>query len=207
MYMTNLPFPDHRHKNNGTEDGPVTVIVTRRAKREKIGEFEAWMDGIIHESMKFEGHLGVNIIRPSDPANPEYVIIIRFNSYENLLNWEKSEARKEWLRKSRGLTEGEPRREIQTGLEFWFTPLSRSQKESGELATLPPRYKMALVTGGIVFLLLITLIPQIRELTAGLPIWVSTLLGVAIMVLLMTYVIMPLVTRLLKPWLSNRRMF
>jgi antibiotic biosynthesis monooxygenase (ABM) superfamily enzyme len=26
-------------------------------------------------------------------------------------------------------------------------------------------------------------------------------------VFLMTYVIMPLVTRLLKPWLSNRRMF
>src|SRR5919198_236669 len=159
------------------------------------------MDGISHEAMKFEGHMGANIIRPHDLSNPEYVIIIRFNTYENLSRWEKSEVRKEWLKKSRDVTEGEPRTEIQTGLEFWFTPLA-----SNEQVTLPPRYKMAMVTGSIVFVLLSTLIPQIRQLTSTMPFLLSTLIGVVIMVLLMTYVIMPLVTRLLRPWLSKKRL-
>jgi antibiotic biosynthesis monooxygenase (ABM) superfamily enzyme len=193
----------HDDKNQGSSDGPVTVIVTRKARKGKISEFEEWMDAITHEAMKFEGHMGVNIIRPSDFANPEYVIILRFNTYQNLTKWEKSEIRKEWLEKSKDVTEGEPKTEIQTGLEFWFTPLTSTNKH----VTPPPRYKMAMVTGGVVFVLLSTLVPQIRQMTANLPILLSTLVGVVIMVLLMTYVIMPSMTKLLRPWLAKKRLF
>jgi hypothetical protein len=38
--------------------GPVTVIVNAKPRNGKIKAFEEWMDGIIHESMKFEGHMG-----------------------------------------------------------------------------------------------------------------------------------------------------
>jgi uncharacterized protein len=65
------------HHTNGDTDGenngPVTVIVSRKAKKGKIKKFEEWADGIVHESMKFEGHMGVKIIRPSNLSNPEYV--------------------------------------------------------------------------------------------------------------------------------------
>jgi uncharacterized protein len=74
-----MSLPQHR------EDGPITVIVTRTAKKSKIKEFEDWMDGIVHESLKFEGHLGVNIIKPVEHSKPEYVIIFRFNTLDNLL--------------------------------------------------------------------------------------------------------------------------
>jgi hypothetical protein len=37
----------------------VTTIVTRKARKRKIREFEKWMDGVVHEAMKFEGHMGV----------------------------------------------------------------------------------------------------------------------------------------------------
>jgi antibiotic biosynthesis monooxygenase (ABM) superfamily enzyme len=84
------------------EDGPITVIVTRTAKKGRIKEFEDWMDGIVHESLKFEGHLGVNIIRPVEQSRPEYVIIFRFNTLDNLLKWEKSQARRDWLEKKQG---------------------------------------------------------------------------------------------------------
>jgi antibiotic biosynthesis monooxygenase (ABM) superfamily enzyme len=194
----------HTEGNTGDQNiGPVTVIVNRKAKKGKIDEFEQWMDAITHEAMKFEGHMGVNIIRPTDPlSNPEYVIIFRFNTYENLSKWENSEIRKEWLKKSFDVTEGEPVVQKLTGLEFWFTPLN-----SNEQIFVPPRYKMAMVTGGIVFVLLSTLLPQVRQLTSTLPALLSTLVGVVIMVLLMTYVIMPNVTKLLRPWLSRRKLF
>jgi hypothetical protein len=192
------------HENDqGTSAGPVTVIVTRKAKKGKIDEFEEWMDGIIHEAMKFEGHMGVNIIRPPDLSDPEYVIIFRFNTYENLAKWEKSEVRKEWLKKSLDVAEGDAVVQKQTGLEFWFTPRSSDNMP----AIPPPRYKMAIVTGGIIFVMLNTLIPLIRQLTVDLHFLLSTLVAIAVMVPLMTYLIMPSVTRLLKPWLSKPKMF
>jgi uncharacterized protein len=201
----------HNDNNQGSNDGPVTVIVTRKAKKGKIKEFEEWMDGIIHEAMKFEGHMGVNIIRPSDLSNPEYVIIFRFSTYENLKQWEKSEKRKEWLKKSKGITEGEPVVEMQTGLEFWFTPSSgqgsSSSGDNGPATPPPPRYKMAIVTGGIIFIMINTLLPLIRQLTIDLHFLLSTLVAIVIMVPLMTYVVMPYVTRLLRPWLSKKRLF
>jgi antibiotic biosynthesis monooxygenase (ABM) superfamily enzyme len=36
----------------------VTTIVTRKARKGKTREFEKWMDGLVHEVMKFEGHMG-----------------------------------------------------------------------------------------------------------------------------------------------------
>jgi antibiotic biosynthesis monooxygenase (ABM) superfamily enzyme len=199
------------HTERIDKDGPVTVIVTRIAKRDKIREFEVWMDGIIHEAMKFEGHMGVNVIRPSDQSNPEYTIIFRFNTFENLAKWENSEARREWLVKSKQVAEGEPVVEKQTGLEFWFTPRSTTGSINGDKAPpapiAPPRYKMVIVITAIIFLLVSTLLPQIRQLTTGLHVHLSTFLGVAIMALLMTYVIMPSITRLLGPWLSKKRLF
>jgi uncharacterized protein len=191
---------------HGQEDGPITVIVTRIAKKGRIKEFDDWMDGIIHESLKFEGHLGVNIIRPVEHSRPEYVIIFRFNTLDNLLKWEKSPERKNWLEKSKDVVEGEDKVQKVTGLEFWFTPrsLHRAEHEANDnevsfpTVNLPQRYKMVMVTVGILFVLLHTLIPPIRQLTETLPLLLSDLLGVIITVLIMTYLIMPSVTRLLK---------
>jgi uncharacterized protein len=196
------------------DDGPITVIVTRIAKKGRIKQFEDWMDGIVHESLKFEGHLGVNIIRPVEKSRPEYVIIFRFNTLDNLLKWEKSQERKDWLEKSKDVVEGEDKVQKFTGLEFWFTPRSphrakheaNNNEDSIPTMNVPPRYKMVMVTVSILFVLLHTLIPPIRQLTESLPLLLSDLLGVTVTVLLMTYLIMPSATRLLKAWLYKRKL-
>jgi uncharacterized protein len=159
------------------------------------------LDGIIHESIKFEGHMGVNIIRPPDPSNPEYIIIVRFNSYQNLAKWENSEIQRKWIEKGKDLIEDEPKVAKQTGLEFWFTPLF------GNTALEPPRYKMAIVTGAVIFVIINTFFPLIQNATAGLPVLLQALILVVIMTLLMTYGIMPAVTWLLRPWLSKKKFF
>ena len=98
----------------------------------------------------------------------------------------------------------EPDFEVQklTGLEFWFTPYL---KESSYLIPLkpPPRYKMVLVTIPIISFMLLTLVPQTHVFTEMLliPYAIRLVIAITITVLLMTYVIMPLITRLLKSWL------
>lgn len=194
--------PDHANADNAI--GPVTVIVTRKVKLGRSKEFEQWLDGIIHAAMKFEGHMGVNVIRPVPPSR-EYTIIFRFDTYANLTRWENSETRKEWLDKSLDLVEGESL-EKHSGMEFWFTPKFEDGNNRVLQAVIPPRYKMAIVTISLVFVLLISIAQAVRQiLGSALPSIVVTLISTIVMVVLMTYVIMPTATRILRPWLYKNR--
>ena len=67
----------------------------------------------------------------------------------------------------------------------------------------PPRYKMVIVTIPVLSILLMTLVPQIHFLTEmlSIPFPIRLVIAITIIVLLMTYVIMPLLTKLLKSWL------
>jgi uncharacterized protein len=194
--------------NNSTQHSkPVTVIVKRIAKKDKIKEFEEWLSGISKEVSRQEGSMGIDIIKPtpniSNKSKPEYVIIFRFNTYENLDKWEKSPIRHEWLQKGRKLAESDYDVQKMTGLEFWFTPYFNDESSPMIPLQPPPRYKMVIVTIPVISILLMTLVPQIHFLTEmlSIPFPVRLVIALTITVLLMTYIIMPLLTKLLKPWL------
>jgi antibiotic biosynthesis monooxygenase (ABM) superfamily enzyme len=190
------------------KDGPVTAVVTRTPKRDKVEEFEEWLQGFIGESLRFEGHLGVNVIRPADEAKRQYVIIVRFNNLENMLKWENSDERNRWIEKGRKLTEDEGKIEKLTGMEFWFTPFAfRNPRGQGQVPLTPPRYKVAIVTTAVIFIMLTTIIPLVHKLNEEIPSLLRILLETSIIVVLMTYVIMPNVTQVLSPWLSKRNLF
>ncbi|MGH9983746.1 MAG: hypothetical protein ACRD8W_07295 [Nitrososphaeraceae archaeon] len=74
-----------KENNDNKSEGqslPVTVIVKRIAKKNKITEFEEWLSGISKEVSRQDGSTGIDIIRPTDKeSKPEYVIIFRFNNY------------------------------------------------------------------------------------------------------------------------------
>ncbi|MGB8132863.1 MAG: hypothetical protein WCE99_01610, partial [Nitrososphaeraceae archaeon] len=57
----------------------------------------------------------------------------------------------------------------------------------------------------VIALLLLTLVPQIHFIGESLliPYSIRFVIAIAIMVLLMTYIIMPLLTKVLRPWLFN----
>jgi uncharacterized protein len=196
------------NNNSNKQLKPVTIIVKRIAKKDKIKEFEEWLSGISKVVSRQEGLMGIDIIRPApnttnNKSKSEYVVIFRFNSYENLEKWEKSPIQNEWLQKGRKLAEADPDVQKMTGLEFWFTPYFKD--ESSPLIPLqpPPRYKMVIVTVPVISILLLTLVPQIQFLTEmlSIPFPVRLVIALTITVLLMTYVIMPLLTKLLKSWL------
>ncbi len=195
---------DNNDNNSNNYSNPVTVIVKRIAKKDKIKEFEEWLSGISKEVSKQEGSMGIDIIRPTDKSKPEYVVIFRFNNYNNLTKWEKSSIREEWIQKGRKLVEADPDVRKMTGLEFWFTPYFKDKSSSSIIPiSPPPRYKMAIVTIPVISILLLTLVPQIHTLTEMLliPFQIRLVIGITITVLLMTYLIMPLLTKLLRPWL------
>src|ERR671910_553767 len=187
-------------RNSAERSLPVTVIVKRIAKRDRIKEFEEWVSGISKEMSRQEGSMGTEIIRPVDnkESKPEYVIIFRFNNYDNLRKWENSAIRNEWLRKGRELVVADPDVQKLTGFEFWFTPYSKKPSDLTPVISPPPRYKMVIVTIPVISLLLLTLVPEIHFVTERLfiPYAIRFIIAITITVILMTYVIMPLLTKL-----------
>jgi antibiotic biosynthesis monooxygenase (ABM) superfamily enzyme len=185
--------------SNPGDDPPVTAVASRRVKRGREQEFEAWVSGILAAANRFPGYLGSEILRPSDPDENEYKIIFRFDHASNLHAWENSEERRHWLRKSRPLLHEEEKVHVLTGLETWFTLPSNP----GEPA--PPRYKMVVVTWLGVFPIVSVIFSLFGQWLNLLPTLVRTLVFTVVMVTLMTYVIMPRMTRLFAFWLYPDR--
>jgi uncharacterized protein len=180
------------------DDPPVTAIASRRVKSGKEQEFEEWVSGILGAAAEFPGYLGSNVIRPSDDDDDEFQILFKFDHASNLKRWEKSGERRTWLRRVEPLVHEENVR-VLTGLETWFTLPSRP----GEPA--PPRYKMAVVTWIAVFPLATAIFALTQPVLGGLPSVIRTLVFTLIMVTLMTYVVMPRMTRLFSFWLYPKK--
>jgi antibiotic biosynthesis monooxygenase (ABM) superfamily enzyme len=182
--------------NSNKHSKPVTVIVKRIAKKDKIKEFEEWLSGISKEVSRQEGSMGIDIIKPTSNASSK-------SKFEYVIKWEKAPIRNEWLQKGRKLVEADPDVQKMTGLEFWFTPYFNDESSPMIPLQPPPRYKMVIVTIPVISILLLTLVPQIHFLTEmlSIPFLIRLVIALTITVLLMTYVIMPLLMKLLKPWL------
>ncbi|BAU65452.1 hypothetical protein STA3757_28380 [Stanieria sp. NIES-3757] len=181
--------------NEQQEDPPVTVVISRRVKPGCEEAFEKFISGITAASMTFEGHLGANIFRPSTPGDTEYRIIFKFDRKSNLERWQKSECCRQWLARADSLILGQPVVEVITGLETWFTiPLSKP-------IVPPPRHKMAVVTLVAIFPLIQIVNMAIAPWFKSFPPLLSSLILTALIVLLMTYVVMPRMTLLFTRWL------
>lgn len=187
--------------NHHPADPPVTVVISRRVKPRCKKAFEKFISGITAAAMTFEGHLGTNVFRPSSPEDNEYKIIFKFDRASNLRIWEESETRRQWLARAESLRLEPARIRVMTGLETWFT------LPAPKRMIPPPRYKMAAVT-------LITLFPliQLANLTLApllellpLPVLLQSFIITAILVLIMTYLAMPRMTRLFSPWLYPKQ--
>jgi len=177
------------------DEGPVTVSVARRVRPGREAAYEAWVRGITSAAAGFPGHQGINVLRPSVATGGEYVLIYRYDSYAHARQWEESAERAQWLEQLGPLVAGEERRKRVTGLEFWF------DLPEVPAAARPSPHKMALVLFVVVYVLVLGLNLALAPLLGGAPLWFRLLLVIGIQVLLMTYLVMPRVTRLLKPWL------
>ena len=180
------------------EQQPVTVIVRRRVRPEHSEEFEDWLDRIGAVAQSFPGHLGVVIAKPVVPERDDWVVAFRFDTADHLADWESSEERARALAEVEHLTTSESVK-VLTGLEFWFKPPPGAARQP------PSPLKMALVTTVGLYPLVLWLAPAIAGQLTALPGPLQVLLTVSALVLVMTYAVMPLLTRALSFWLFARQ--
>jgi uncharacterized protein len=190
---------DAADRSNGSppegSDGPVTTTVTRRVKPGHEPFYEQFLEGIIAEASRFPGHLGVEVFRPESASAGEYRIVYRFDTGEHLRAWLDSDERAAWLERAEPHVIGPMRTQLLTGLETWFTVPGRPSTPP------PPPYKMALVTWITIFPLITLVVVVLGPLLGRLALVPGLAITTAVTVPIMTWLVMPRVTRLLRGWL------
>lgn len=175
----------------------VTVVISQLVKPGCEDAYEAWLKNIVTVARTYQGHLGTNIIRPQPGVRPECVIILRFDNYENLKIWMESRDREYWLNQGKHLVQSDPYVQQVSGLEAWFSIPGKTLKT-------PPRHKTALLTWAAVYTLINILGTFLTPMLRSLPPLIVSLIISGIMVGLLTYIIMPRVSRLFSKWLYGK---
>jgi hypothetical protein len=179
-------------------DEPVTVLYSRRVKPGREADFQAWAHGIVAASRRFPGHLGASVL--DDPDSREYHILFSFTDRTSLRAWLDSAERRRWLARVGQLLEADQGLQQLTGLETWF------RLPGGTVPTMkpPPRWKMWLVSMVAVYPLVLAFQALLVPRMTGLPLPLKALSFPLVLLTLMTFVVMPVVTRLLRRWLGPR---
>ncbi len=174
----------------------VTVVIRHHVRAESVPGYEQWLERIVPIAERFPGHRGVHVIRPA-PGSTLYTVTLRFDSLSHAEDWFQSDARQTLLSEVMPFLASDEQRQTVTGLEFWFHP------EPGQKPA--KRYKQFLLTLSVIFPLTMVVPLPVHWLATKLTwldnTWLTHLASAAIIVGLMTYVLMPRVTRLASRWL------
>jgi antibiotic biosynthesis monooxygenase (ABM) superfamily enzyme len=173
----------------------INVAITRRVRAGREAEFQQELRQFFQNSFDEGSVLGASMIVPAPgDTSREFGILRSFANEAERDAFYASPLFKAWDEKARALTEGEAVRRELHGLEAWF----RSSQNP------PPRWKMAVATFVGVYptslLLGETLGPSVHHL----PLLLRAVVMATTMVALLTWVVMPLVTRLLHRWLHPK---
>lgn len=172
---------------------PVTTIVQQYVLPGKDEAFEAWSKAIRMACRTYKGYLGSEMIKPLEEGGT-YTTIFRFDSYANLEIWMESKERQEHLARTSDFCAAPPQINQYQSLEFMF-PTDTSGKP-------PSKKRMAAIT----YLGLIApvyFVPGlVREHVTTQPL-IATLLSLAVITPTMVYAVMPLLTRVFRPFLQR----
>lgn len=178
------------------------VLVSRRAKPGHEEELEKTWNKLSEVASRFPGYIGGQLIKPSEPDGGSeerlYHMLFAFDTPEHLHQWQESPERALGLKALEPHVEGHTVFHELSGLEHWFTPAKAQSSRP------PPRWKIALITWlGIyptVLVLFLTIAPYLEHW----PLPLRTAIITALVVLVMTWLVAPTLTKWFHNWLHPK---
>jgi antibiotic biosynthesis monooxygenase (ABM) superfamily enzyme len=171
----------------------ITVVVAREVAPGRETEFHRWVDDeLLAAAARFPGFLGAGVLEPAAGGSVWHVVH-RFDTPEHLAAWEGSPVRTRLLAEGSEFVRTVAVRRLD-GMEAWFEPPSRP---SGP----PRRWKTFLMTASVILVLQTVLSVLLRPLVGDWPMFLRTAAVIVPLVALMTWVVMPRLSRLLAGWL------
>jgi antibiotic biosynthesis monooxygenase (ABM) superfamily enzyme len=176
-------------------DNQVVVVLSRFVLTENCQTFETVLAELIAAAQPY-GRASAEILRgPPTLAGRLYHVVYRFADDASLRVWEKSDERRTLAARAEALASGGGTWRL-TGLEAWFDIPAPSP---------PSRHRMAFITWAGIWPLVSLAICFLAPLLVGYPFLARTAITSAVLVLVMTYVVMPLLARATSRWLYPAR--
>ncbi len=151
-------------------------------------------DRAVAAARKFGGLVRAELLPAVPGVQPETVALLTFASHEDLERWLSSAERRETLEAIAPYTEGNRTTNVVGGFAGWFAQHS---------ATEPRRWKQALAVLAALVPVSIVLTKLRLTLAPGLPNMLGVGLGAAANVVVLTWIVMPSLTRALSGWLER----
>jgi antibiotic biosynthesis monooxygenase (ABM) superfamily enzyme len=172
---------------------PATAVITREVEQGHETDYDEWSRRFLAAVTQAPGYEGATFVGPPHDEPGRRMLILRFADRPSLRRWVDSPERRsltaESDRFSRHVYE-EP-----SSLETWFAIPGLGAVQP------PPRWKMALATTPAAYVLITVIVLAVDPISEGWPRAAVNALVTVVMVLLLTYVAMPVVTRVLRRWL------
>ena len=179
-------------------DGIVTAHILRKAKPGQLPALEEKISATLELAAKAEGYIGSGVFRGTLAGIPYVSVILHFASRSQLEHWRQTaQAKHAFVEASRYALEP-PEIEFIEGKTGWF--------DYPEVPTFrpAPKWKMAIVTWLAIYPILTLFImgtgPFLGDIHVVARLFVSTLMIAP----LMTWIVMPTMTRIFRRWLFAR---
>lgn len=174
---------------------PVTVVISRRVIKGREAEFERLSSQMTERAARYPGYLGASMFRPASSDDPEYRIIFKFSDDTTLSAWQQSSERAEILEQIEPLLIAPSQVETTSGIINWFTLPGHNPVKP------PPKYKMTFVSWLALYPTVTIIFLLFGDLLAQIPLLLRTLLITAVVMVAMSYLLMPRFTRWFAFWL------
>lgn len=173
----------------------LNILILRQVRDDRREDFEEAVRNWIPQAIQFPGHLGVFMLTPP-PGSDEYGALLRFHDEDSWKHFSSWEPYCNFLASIRPMLAAEPRTETLHGLEAWFRP---------RMVPPPPRWKMACITYLGVLAMVWLASRTVNLAMPDAPGWAAYLLINAIVVVGLTWAVMPGLSRVFGEWLRSRR--
>lgn len=177
----------------------VSMVFAQRIESGEEEKFQQWRAEILEAQAALPGFLGSESLPPVPGLQEHWVDIVRYDCAEHLEAWLTSDARAKLLKNRPFAPKAFSEHRIASGLEGWF-----STPHKPSLAP-PPRWKQALTVLSALYPTVMILWLTVMPLTDGWPQAARILISNALGVVLLTFLVMPLMTRLLAFWLRSNK--
>lgn len=167
---------------------------------EKAFAFRRWHRQLRRTAQQFDGYLQTDLCPPVKAGQLKWYSIMHFDSPESLQRWLKSDARESLLLEGKQFFETYQFKSFTTGLEGWFS----RQSNSDQVGLGAPAWKqnLAVIMGLYPTVMLQSILFAKLGIMQDWPFASSMLINNIISSSILTWAVMPFVTKLLNFWLQ-----
>ena len=175
-----------------------TVVVSHFVKPGKEEAFEHALKQALEKAKTYKGYAGIQTLEMHGQAENEYILLIRFDTEANYQIWAASDTRKEWAQEIKQFITRQSQVRFEEGLEFWFSMPSVTH------AKAPKKWKMALLTWMVIYPSVLLLSTLAGIYLNFLPLFARMIVVTVTLITLMTYFIMPNLTKAFAFWIYDK---